>query len=118
MVRGGSADASQPASSALRLGVAGAEVVVDQGGAIRQPAQGRRQGRADVAQDQVGRIGDAIGMGRGLPLEDEDLPAGMQAAQVIVGAPIAEAELQDRPGDALDPAPASRPGRPAAPPDA
>ena len=65
---------------------------MDQGGAIRQPAQCPPQCRADIAQDQVGRIGDAIGMGSGLPLEDKDLPAGMQAAQVIIGAPIAEAE--------------------------
>ena len=42
------------------------------------------------------RVGDAVGMGRDLAVEDHDLPFGTEAAQVVVGAAVAQAQLEHR----------------------
>ncbi len=51
-------------------------------------------------------VGDAVGVRRHLAVEHEDLaPATLaphQFAQVVIGAPVAQAELEDRPGQVTD----------------
>ena len=57
---------------------------------------GARQCLAGLAQEQtiVGR--DAVGVGRHLAFEDVDVATGKEIAQVIVGAAVAQADLEDR----------------------
>ena len=64
--------------------------------ACTRPAQGLGQ----LTQDQVGRVGDVSGGGMQGAIEDEDLALRQQAPQVIVGAALAEAELEHRAGEA------------------
>ena len=87
----------------VRGRVPGAEIVVDQRGEARQPAAERRQGLTDVANDQMPVIGQTVRVRRWLPLEHEDLATGVQLAQMIVGPAVAEAELEDRAGEPVDP---------------
>ena len=53
-------------------GIAGAEIVVHQCSATRQACGAVGSVALDVADDQVRRVGHAVGMGGRLPLEDED----------------------------------------------
>ena len=88
---------AQPAAH-LDVGgvVAGAEVGVDQRRRRAEPARGARDRLVGVAEEQpvVGR--DAVGMGRHLALEDVDVAPGEEVAQVVVGAAVAQADLEDR----------------------
>ena len=63
---------------------------------------GRGQRVVKIAAIEVGLVGNAIGMGRHLALEDEDLALRERFAQVIVGPAVAEAELEDRAGQIPD----------------
>jgi hypothetical protein len=61
-----------------------------------------RQGVATVAQDQELSRRDAIGMRSELAIEYVNLALGHDLAQVIIGAAVAEAELEHRPGHIPD----------------
>ena len=61
-----------------------------------------RQGLVDVAEQQVAGIGHAVRIGRDLALEYENLPIRKNFAQVVVGASVAQAQLQDWPRQAAD----------------
>ena len=61
-----------------------------------------RQGLVDVAEQQVAGIGHAVRIGRDLALEYENLPIRKNFAQVVVGAAVAQAQLQDWPRQAAD----------------
>jgi hypothetical protein len=76
--------------------VTAANVGMGQGRFARQALQSARQGVAKVAQQKVGRIRPAGRMSMDLPLEDEDFAAWQKLAQMIVGAPVAQAELEHR----------------------
>lgn len=77
-------------------GVAAPDVGMRQDRFARQALQSARQRIAKVTQQQIGRIRPTARMGTHLPLEDEDLAAGQKLAQVIVGAAVAQAELEHR----------------------
>ena len=98
-------------------GVPGAEIVVDQRSALRAGgAASVGRVTANVAENEMLGVRDAVGMRRRLPLEDENRAPRMQAAQMVVGPAVAEAQA---PGSALRcprSSPAWRPGRPAGPP--
>ncbi len=47
-------------------------------------------------------VGDAVGMGGDAAVEDEDLPPWENLAQMVVGASVAEAELDHRARDVAD----------------
>src|SRR5690606_936703 len=59
-------------------------------------------GRAHVAENQMGGVGNAVRMGVDLALEYEDLALGQQLAQVVVGAAVAQTELEHRAGQGVD----------------
>ena len=94
---GGKALASHAASSALRAASPVPTSRVRQRRRAGQAPARLRQGRAHVAQDQMRGIGNAVGMGVDLALEHEDLALRQQLAQVVVGAAVAEPELEHRP---------------------
>src|SRR5262249_35868961 len=56
------------------------------------------QGLAPVAREQKADPRGANGMGGDLPLAHVDFPVRQALAQMIIGAPVAEAELQDGTG--------------------
>ncbi len=70
----------------------------------RQPAGRRRQGLAEIAQDQIVALRAGVGPGPVVPVEGEDLSVGEELAQVAVGAAAAEPDLEHRAGKLGDPA--------------
>jgi Peptidase family M23 len=77
--------------------VAASDVSMGQRRFARQALQRARQRIAKIAQQQMARIRPVVGMGSYLPIEDEDLAARQQFAQMIVGPAIAKAKLEHRP---------------------
>ena len=95
--------AGQPGAQAPAGGlVAAADVDMHQGRPGTEPGHGLRQGRLQFAVEQVVGIGDAVGMGRDLTVEAEDLAAGQDLAQVVEGAAVGQAQFQDMAVQALD----------------
>ena len=80
--------------------VAGADVGVDEGGGGGQADMG--QGVEEVADDEAVFGRRAVGMGGRGALEHEDVAVRQAGAEMVVAAPVAEAELQHRAGHAPD----------------
>src|SRR5580704_10059943 len=68
----------------------------------REPAVRRRQGVAHVAEDQALRRRHASGMGRDQAFADINLATWKQRTQMVVGAAVAEAELEHDPVEPVD----------------
>ena len=96
--------AGQPAGEpGCGLAIAAADVGVRQRRLARQAMPGGRQRIVKIAQQQMARVRAIGGMGAHLPLEHEDLPVRQELAQMIVGATVAQAELEHRPRQLCDP---------------
>jgi hypothetical protein len=76
--------------------VAGAEIGMDQRRRGAQRPRGARQCLARLAQEQAILRRDAVGMGRHLALEDVDVARREEITQMIVGAAVAQPDLEDR----------------------
>ena len=61
-----------------------------------EPSARRRQGLAHVTEQQELARRNAAGMGREMTLADKDVALGKELAQMIVGAAVAEPELENR----------------------
>lgn len=79
------------------LVIAAADVGMRQRRLGLQPPPGVRQRLAEVAQEEMVPIRPVGGMSTDLALEDEDFPRRQPLAQVVVGATVAQAELEHWP---------------------
>jgi hypothetical protein len=82
--------------------IAGAEVGVDQRRRRAELVRRAPERVARLAEEQAVGGRDAVGMGRHLALEDMDVAAGKEIAQMVVGPAVAEADLEDRAGHGVD----------------
>jgi hypothetical protein len=76
-------------------GLAGGEIDMRKRDAAGEALAHPRKLLAHIAEDEMIAVGQAVRVGRDLPLEDENLPVRQDLAKVVEGAPVAEAELQD-----------------------
>ena len=84
------------------VGVSAAEIGVSERRRGADPPSGRRQRVLQLAEKQPVGGRHALGMRGENAVEDQDLAAGQPLAQVIVGAAVAEADLEDRAGQSGD----------------
>jgi hypothetical protein len=80
-----------------RRAIATPDVGVRQRGLTWQSMAGPRQGIAKIAEQQMVRIRSIGRMGANFPLEHEDLTCRQKLTQMIVGATVAQAELEHGP---------------------
>ena len=75
---------------------------MDKRGGAAEPGRRQRQLLEDIAKIKMPGVRNAIGMGADLAVENEYLPPRQAVTQMIVGAPVAEAELEHAAGQVCD----------------